>query len=328
MDLSRFRLAISRQETPGIFTPGSGFSALSNGRGAIRVSNNLRVKDEAVEVALSKRAKKSTDAKDVSQEITQAAPQSGIRSLLNEISSRSERIDQLSQLKNRLSPGSERLAQLEKEIAGEEEALSGIFSSSTYKRVREVVSSVKQILSQGGDRRALLGALQGDSALLGSDFLARVGNGENASVSLFDGYLSALEKAVSSGGARDQAFFSLITSAVGGALRALSGPALGDTPIAATESQQQALVAPPPQLEQVEFAGAGELAIGIRGYIGANAIQAALAHIEYDPKQALVLLADKPEDADEKRRKEEEDQEKDKARQAAGLRTEGKETPE
>ena len=321
MDLSRFRLATSKQVGGGVFSGNASASSLLKGRGSLRVSSIENSKDNAVEVALSKKAKKLGGAEDVAADISKAAPQSGIRSLLNEIKTRIERIKELNSLKDDISPGSERLTQLEKEIAGQEQALSGIFESSSYKKIRDVVSNVQQILSQGGDRRALLGALQGDAALLGGDFLARVGNGESANIGLFGGYLSTLEKAVTGGGPRDQGFFNLVDSAVGGALRALEGPRLGATPIAAKDGEEQSLVAPLPQLEQLEFSGAGDLAIGIRGYLGANAVQAALAHIDYDPKQALVLLADKPEDPEEKRQQEEKDDQEEKDRRSAGLRT-------
>ncbi len=321
MDLSRFRLATSKQAGVGIFSAQVGFSNLTRAGSGIRVSSNESSQDNAVEVALSKKAKKLGSAEDVSAEISKAAPQSGIRSLLSEIKARTDQIKELNELKEDLAPGSDRFAQLEKEIAGQEQALGGIFQSSSYGRIRDLVSNVQQILSQGGDRRALLGALQGDAALLGSDFLARVGNGESANIALFGGYLSTLEKAVGAGGSRDQGFFNLVDSAVSGALRALDGPRLGATPIAANDSKEQSLVAPLPQLEQLEFAGAGELAIGIRGYLGADALQAALANIDYDPKQALVLLSDKPEDAEESRRQKEKEDKEDKERRSASLRT-------
>jgi len=291
-------------------------------RGAARIAAGT-AGQEAIELSLrGKKLSRQQEAAAAEEEkAAGSSAASGIRSLLSEISSRSSRIEQLQDARNGVAAGTEQYMQFTTEIATEQQALQSALKSPSIDSIFSILGQVQGAARSGVDPRQLAKALQPQVSPLGSDFIARVGNGDFSSLSLFGGYLSTLQKTAGEGGLDQPGVFDVIRSAVSGALKSLDGPGLAPDALAGVASASEKMTAPLPILEQVSFEAADGLSVSLRGYLGANAVQAAMAHIEYDARDALVLLGNvKEEDEEDKRRKEEKRQRDSDDRLSAGLR--------
>jgi hypothetical protein len=317
VDLSRFRLATQPLSRSGPLQQSSTIPR--------RVFSGLKITEREqgdVRVALSKRAEQEARVESIEVKQSQNRPRSGVQQLIDEVQSRTQRIKALQSVRDDVAEGSERSKGITDEIAAEESALRSIFESSTYQRLREVLSNVQQAFAAGTDGASLSRGLSSEASFLGGGFLSKVGFGDSFSASSLALSFDSIVAAVQSG-ERGSSFFSTIDNAVQGARKAISGGLFDGSPDVSEASAVTTLVAPAPTIKQVSFAGADELAIGLRGYIGADAVHAALAHIEYDPAQAIVLLAAEPEDEDEKKEKAERENEERSERLSAGLRSDG-----
>lgn len=319
VDLSQFRLKTERRlGSPFGIERGTGLFATPFARAKIGALEGLK-DDSATEVSLRSRTAKNVAP--ISSITGEEDSTSGISAMLKEIRNRSNRIEKLQSAREKSALGSTLYNSFTDEIAAEEAALNGIVESSPFKKMQEVLSQVESSFAAGASSLQIAGSLSGDSALLGNGFISRVGSGDTASLSLFSGFVGSIVTAIKAGGERDDSFFSAIDTAVSGALKTLQGRPLESQSASAVGGNLQDRVAPLPTFAQIRFAASDGLALSIQGYVGSDAVQAAMAHMDYDPKKALVLLAPVEEDPEEEKKSEEKDQREREDRLAASQRT-------
>ena len=117
MDLSQFRLATGRRPASGL---GAGIGsrspfAIGPIPAKMHIQNSVAVQDDAVKKTLrSQRRRSSTE---IETENTGAPPQSGVRSMLTEIRSLTDRMKALRASQSLLAAGSEQSTAVDREIA-------------------------------------------------------------------------------------------------------------------------------------------------------------------------------------------------------------------
>lgn len=320
VDLSQFRLKTARAD-------GKPFSFGAQGAAASPVFARLRAsipttqqEDSSIEVTLRGKARTS-EALEANEEATLVDDnQSGVRSMFQEIRSRSQRIQDLQKMRDKAALGSEQQNRLSAEIEAEDKALRDIVASSAFQRLQGTLAGVESGFAAGVRSIELAGSLMENASFLGSDFISRVGNGDTGNLSLFGGYVSAIANAINSDGERDQSFFSIIENSISGAVKALSGSSFNPQQTGISSAVNATMVAPLPSLEQVRFSGSDGLALSIQGYIGSDAVQAAMAHMDYDPRNAVVLLVDREDHQDDIEKKAKKEADEDNSKLSAGLR--------
>lgn len=322
MDLSSFRLKTARAQ--GALPSGFGVSPFSARAGTPFSNVRLRVEDAgdsaAIKVSLKSKRVAAANESPAPTEPIAAGPDSGITSLLKEVRSRTARIQQLQVARNEIATGTEQFEQYTSEIAAEQQALQSSLKNPSVDKILEIIRQVQGGAQAGASPLQLAKALESNRGLVGSDFIARVGNGEFSNISQFGEYLSKIQSAVAGGDVDQPGFFEQIESAVAGALRTLDGRPLPTGTEQGQSVASQSLTAPLPEIEQLSFSQAEGLSVSLRGYIGANAIQAAMAHIDYDARDAIVLLEAPEEDRESKLEKEKKKQEETDARLSSGIR--------
>jgi len=311
MDLSSFRLGSDRR----LFTGARRFLSTATIAGHASGASGLvpgprRTTDDAVVVALRAPSQKSTGgstaqaATDLAA-VTPEAPSSGIRSLLSDLTRITERITDLKGSLEKAPKGTAAAESLTQEIAGLNQEYQRILSSDSVSRLREVVEGVNQALQSGTSASAIADTLASDVGLLGRDFLARIRGGDIANIRSFSNSLATLSDLAATDLGADDTALALAKRAIGEAYQSLKGPTVTAPEIPSITRERPRAFAPLPVQVEVGFHAAGELALGLQTFIGEDAIQAALAHVPFDPSHALILTAPEPDEEKERLRRDE-----------------------
>ncbi len=316
MDLSSFRLGSDRRLLSGVRRFLSTATITAQGQATSRLpAGQGTAADDSVKVALRAPAKEAngSSAAEAAQALAAAAPEapnSGIHSLLKDLTRITERIGDLKSSLERATKGTAAAESLTREITGLNAEYQRILASDSVTRLRELVEGVDQALQHGTSSSALAEALASEVGLLGRDYLARIRGGDIANLRSFSNSLATLSHLATADLGADDAALTLAKRAIADAYHSLQGPSVEvqDTPTVTTDHPRA--FAPLPVQVEVGFHSAGEVALGLQTFIGEDAIQAALAHVPFDPTHALILTAPEPDEEKERLRREEVDKKK------------------
>ena len=315
MDLSSFRVPESRKMRLGV---GGYFQRPAARVGALLTATSrvspVSESNDAVALSLRARPKEGgVSAAELSKDIAAQGkdpPRSGLRSFLDRIESITTRITELSETEKSLPQGSERGVLIENEIKVLEDEFASVLSGSEVSRLVELTSGVESSIRNGANLTSLVNALSGESGLLGDDYLARIQFGELGKLQNIGSSLRSLVEQASRGSGI-RGVVNSIRDTIKNIRNSLQGPLKVPTTPDVTASTDVEIEAPIPVPTPTTIGGVGEIALGIKSFKGAEAIQAAMAHVDIDPR-AVIFLTVNDEARDDRIKKErEEKQEKD-----------------
>ena len=200
---------------------------------------------------------------------------------------------------------------LQRELESLQGQYVAIVQGDEFKRLGDLASAISDSIGAGADFQSLADSLGGESGFLGSEFIGRIRSGDLANIQRFTRNLSTILDPSNSDLLSGEGRIGSVQTAILEALKSLEGGDEQTPVIEAAVTATERILPPPPLPVEVAFRGGDDVSIALRSFQGGDAIQAAMAHVELDPRTVLTLTTnDDPTSEEEKKRIQKKEDEK------------------
>lgn len=303
----------SDQYTPNPFAAAA-VGRLGRGLNVTPAGRSSSSEEEGVRTELSRAGRRGISASGAETEkaiksLVGSNQPNAVQGLLKELSEISKSLRTLNDQLTKAQPGSTQESSLRREEEALAKQYDSILSGKDFADLISISSQVRDVLKGGTRSQDLARALFSKSNLLGADYLARVFYGDTASLEQFQNGLKSLGSISASSLTSDLNALDKLDGIVKSVGEALQGPTSpSQTDAVATRTLVPSAVEPP-RLAQLNYgSGTSGVSLALKTFTGTDAIQAALAHVPFDPKGVLQLVYNPHDELEKQKQQAHEDQ--------------------